>query len=104
MKSKIDTAYVQHSLERICQGDIFRDFEYPAGNLPSDKKGELIELTIPYLVVLTQDCDLESDCRNHNNLLGNDCVLIEDKKNQLKKVMINFFIQYWFVRHTLQNN
>lgn len=88
MKSKIDAAYVKHDLDRICQGDILRDFQYPAWNLPQDTEGELIELSIPYLVILTQDCDLESDCRNHDDLfklLGEDCIPPEENKENKKK-------------------
>jgi len=83
MKSKIKTSYYKHELGRIFQGDILRDFEYPGWNLPRDSedtKGELIELKIPYIVILTQDCDLESDSRNHDDFLGNDCTSNEPQE------------------------
>lgn len=85
MKSKIDCAYVKHDLKRICQGDILRDFEYPAWNLPKGTEGELNELSIPYLVVISQDCDLESDRRNHDDLfrdLGDGCAPPETEKTE----------------------
>lgn len=43
---------------------------------------------MPYLVILTQDCDLESDSRNHDDLfklLGEDCIPPEDDKENKKK-------------------
>lgn len=88
MKSKIDTAYVEHDLKRIFQGDILRDFKYPAWNLARKVDGELIELTIPYLIVMTQDCDLESDRRNHDDLfklLGEDCNYLDEEKESEKE-------------------
>src|SRR5665648_21353 len=67
MKSKIDSIFINHNEERICQGDIFRDFEYLEYTPTSKKTGTGIMKTFPYLLVLSQDCDLESDCRSHTN-------------------------------------
>lgn len=88
MKSKIDTAYVEHDLKRIFQGDILRDFKYSAWNLARDVDGELIEITIPYLIIMTQDCDLESDRRNHDDLfklLGEDCNSLDEDEESEKE-------------------
>lgn len=56
MKSKINERYIQHDDSRINQGDIFRDV--PVQVASQDKIETII---LPYIVVLTQDCDLESD-------------------------------------------
>lgn len=78
MKSNVDSRYYKHGEERICQGDIFRDLKYPERYLPQDHELDVEELYIPYLVVLTQDCDLLSDFRNRNNILKIDCDTGED--------------------------
>lgn len=68
MKSKIDAVYVKHDGERICQGDILRDIEYvydfrvEAGSIKTKK------IMLPYVVVLSQDCDLERDYKNRNGI------------------------------------
>lgn len=45
---------------RICQGDIFEEFTYQFTKI-FDQAGEIITITLPYAIVLTQDCDLEWD-------------------------------------------
>ncbi|MBU1851840.1 MAG: hypothetical protein KJ995_05495 [Candidatus Omnitrophica bacterium] len=56
LKSQIKDYYKKHSLSRICQGDILRDFEiYTVDNNYAQNKESL-----EYVVVVTQDCDLES--------------------------------------------
>ena len=46
---------------RICQGDIFREIEYI--EFVREKRGilEVSKIVFPYVVVLTQDCDLKQD-------------------------------------------
>lgn len=66
--SKIEVAYEKHDVARICQGDILRDFSivdsviqlpgHPIETFEESKRDH------PYLVVLTQDCDLEQDQNN----------------------------------------
>ncbi|MEA3293397.1 MAG: hypothetical protein U9P81_00245 [Euryarchaeota archaeon] len=65
MKSKIDSIYIHHNGDRVYQGDILRDFEYQEWVSIEDKKIKIQERIIPYLLVLTQDCDLEWDFNNH---------------------------------------
>jgi len=74
MKSRIESFFIKHSGKRICQGDIFRDFEYIEFVSNNKKIGTGIKKIFPYLLVLSQDCDLESDHKNH----------IECKDNQDK--------------------
>ena len=68
MKSKIDSQYVFIREDRACQGDIFRDLKYNYQTY-KDLDGSLTvdEIIMPYAVVLSQDCDLESDYRNRQN-------------------------------------
>jgi hypothetical protein len=65
MKSKIDSIYIKHNGDRIYQGDILRDFKYQDRVFIEDNKIKIQERNIPYLIVLTQDCDLEWDFNNH---------------------------------------
>lgn len=55
LKSKISHYYEAHDCQRISQGDILRDFSF----VISAKGGVQLEIEFQYLVVLTQDCDLE---------------------------------------------
>jgi hypothetical protein len=68
MISKIDSSYIQHDGSRVCQGDIFRDWKYDY-RIYSDEKGTLSieKIDLPYMIVLSQDCDLEGDFKNRNN-------------------------------------
>lgn len=65
MKLETNSCYIKHKEKRICQGDIFEDIIYYI--LTERKKGESIfdEITVPYLVILSQECDLEQDFKNH---------------------------------------
>jgi len=68
--NKIDSRYVKDtSIKRICQGDILRDVDV-LDSYTRDSSGELKydELTLPYIIVMTQDCDLESDFKNRSNI------------------------------------
>jgi hypothetical protein len=51
--------------ERIRQGDIFRDVQLI--DQVSEKEGvlEVSGITFPFVIVLTQDCDLEQDGRSY---------------------------------------
>jgi len=44
---------------RVCQGDILKDIEFVEFTSLTAKSGKLFKY--PYLVVLSQDCDLQSD-------------------------------------------
>lgn len=69
LKSKIKAYYRKHNKIRVCQGDILKDFQFPSVN--NDK---IIEYVFPYIVVISQDCDLE----NNKTFYENDL----DKNNQ----------------------
>jgi len=52
--------------KRLCQGDILKDFSYDL-NIPTATGERKIVMNFPYVIVLTQDCDLMRDFeyRNH---------------------------------------
>ena len=63
---KVNTQYCKHKNERAHQGDILRDMlllemEYEGRE---GLKYRVVEKEVPYIVVLTQDCDLEQDFNN----------------------------------------
>ena len=46
---------------RICQGDIFKDIDFIEYLLEHEGTIEISKIIFPYVIVLTQDCDLEQD-------------------------------------------
>ncbi|MGP8319185.1 MAG: hypothetical protein ACT6FD_00095 [Methanosarcinaceae archaeon] len=65
--SKIDSMYVKHTSKRVCQGDILRNIDVIDWNIddtPGDYK--ISEASLPYIIVMTQDCDLEWDFNNRS--------------------------------------
>ena len=69
--SKIKKRYRRRDGKRICQGDIFKDIELVL-DAKIIIKGKAAKVTkkirkITYAVVMTQDCDLESDNRERND-------------------------------------
>lgn len=66
--SKIKSRYRFVRKKYICQGDIFRDIRLLLDiKINTRKKNPEVKqeiITIPYAVVMTQDCDLLSDFRN----------------------------------------
>jgi len=71
-KSLIERRYRSHTKERIVQGDILRDLTFFEWNGFQDEGLEkfkpLKRRKLPYLVVLSQDCDLERDFENRNDI------------------------------------
>ena len=55
LKSKIKSKFYRHDCTRIYQGDILRDYKILNINL----NNEVEELQFPYLIVITQDCDIK---------------------------------------------
>jgi hypothetical protein len=66
--SAIKTRCVKHAHVRLCQGDILRDVTLlePSDNDHGDL--DVVERTLPYVIVLTQDCDLEQDEAARNEM------------------------------------
>jgi hypothetical protein len=48
-------------LSRISQGDIYKDIEYIEYAVEKSGDIEISKISFPYVVVLTQDCDLKRD-------------------------------------------
>ncbi len=65
--NKIDSRYINRIIRRICQGDILRDIDI-IDSYSKDASGALKydEVTLPYIVVMTQDCDLDNDFKNRS--------------------------------------
>jgi hypothetical protein len=59
--SAVKSRYVKHSHTRLCQGDILRDVVLFEATTGDGEDVDVIERSFPYVVVLTQDCDLEQD-------------------------------------------
>jgi len=56
---------IKENNPRICQGDIFKDIELiEYADINDEGIVEISKITFPYVVVLTQDCDLEQDFNN----------------------------------------
>ena len=60
------SSYKLRDLDRCHQGDILKDVEYKITKQEGDTFSETT-ITFPYVVILTQDCDLEQDFLNRNN-------------------------------------
>lgn len=63
MKSKIENIYLIRDENRICQGDILRDYVCQSSTV-FEGKAILKDVTFPYVIILSQDCDLEWDFNN----------------------------------------
>lgn len=59
--------YKKLNIPRVSQGDVFRDIELPEGLIEGPEDLTVVSHTIPYLVVVSQDCDLEHDFNNRSN-------------------------------------
>lgn len=60
--------------ERVSQGDIYKNIEYIESVVESQGVLEISKIVFPYVIVLTQDCDLSQD---YNFRLDDD--LTDDK-------------------------
>lgn len=58
--------YAKSSKDRLSQGDVLENVEYKIIAL-EDESRVLYSITFPYIIVLTQDCDLEWDFENRND-------------------------------------
>lgn len=56
-------ATLKNDDSRICQGDIFTDIVFFKNYSVNNEIIEITTINFPYAIVLTQDCDLESDKR-----------------------------------------
>ena len=58
---KIEAPYVCNQLPRLQQGDLLRDITISEVSNVSDENVEIKQRSLPYCIVLSQDCDLEHD-------------------------------------------
>lgn len=61
MASTVPLVKIKASPPRICQGDILRDIKYYDAVIDSEKEIRISEISFPYVMILTQDCDLEQE-------------------------------------------
>jgi hypothetical protein len=54
LRSRIKRTYEVHNCQRICQGDILRDVDFCI----TKHDGNTIQVRLPYIIVVSQDCDL----------------------------------------------
>lgn len=59
--------YKKLNIPRVSQGDVFRDIELPESLIEGSEDLTVVSRIIPYLVVVSQDCDLEHDFNNRSN-------------------------------------
>lgn len=76
--------YVARSENRICQGDILEDFKHRFIYYQNEEKA-IIEITLPYAIVLSQDCDLEQDYNQRNPPKG---IVPQNNDKFLQSVLI----------------
>jgi len=55
---------------RVCQGDIYRDVACLEYAIESEGVVEISQIVFPYVVVLTQDCDLHQDSKVEQGEMG----------------------------------
>ncbi|AKB56925.1 hypothetical protein [Methanosarcina barkeri] len=90
---------------RVCQGDIYKNIEYIESIYENDEEEEgVIEISkiiFPYVIVLTQDCDLSQDFSFRDKSESKDeelCTLAQDAKSENKfksdddKIMLSVLV------------
>lgn len=67
--SKIESHYRKHNAGRVVQGDILKDIMFVEWDLlgPDPSDVSYITNNLPYIIVLSQDCDLDHDYKNRHN-------------------------------------
>lgn len=69
MISQITYAYAKSDPKtRFCQGDIVHDVSLISHTGYKDGSAEITEIILKYGVIISQDCDLEHDFNNRNNV------------------------------------
>ena len=63
---EVESIYTKISDGKIHQGDIIEDVEVTTAVI-KDGKPITTQITYPYAVIMTQECDLEQDYSNRNN-------------------------------------
>lgn len=82
LESNVKYLYVKHEKKRISQGDILKNFD--AKSIYDDAK-----VVIPYLIVLSQDCDLES--------ISSDLEQIKSVGSSVENIIVRQFLPHILV-------
>ena len=85
MKSNVESMYRKHDSFKIFQGDILRDVNVLVGY--DRAHNDFNEFIMPYIIVLSQDCDLEQDYNSYQQFLdfSNKFDLLEFDINSCSK-------------------
>ena len=76
--SQIKTYYRKHNADRIVQGDILREVKFSDWDWDTEKNNVIIyEKNLPYVVILTQDCDLEQDFKYRTTTVKNNDKILQ---------------------------
>lgn len=71
--SQINTYYRKHNANRIVQGDILKEVKFTDWDWDKEKNDVTIyNKKLPYIVILTQDCDLDLDSKYRTSPGKND--------------------------------
>lgn len=78
ISSLIKTYYRKHNADRIVQGDILKEVKFSDWNWDAKRNDVIIyEKKLPYVVILTQDCDLEQDFKYRTTAVKNDDKILQ---------------------------
>lgn len=76
--SQINSYYRKHNADRIVQGDILKEVKFTDWDWNAKKNNiEIYEKNLPYIIILTQDCDLEQDFRYRTTIMKNNDKLLQ---------------------------
>jgi hypothetical protein len=76
--SRIDNCYRKYNAERIVQGDILRAVKFSDWDWdPKSNDIIIYEKKLPYIVIMTQDCDLEQDFRYRTTAVKNQDKILQ---------------------------
>lgn len=93
LSSNISSRYRMNNVHRIVQGDIFKDVDVLDWEIDTNdiNKFNSIKRHYPYIVVLTQDCDLLWDFRNwmKNNIPTPDTEGTKKRDKYLQSILVS---------------
>ena len=76
--SQIKTYYRKHNASRIVQGDILKEVKFSDWDWDKEKNNvKIYEKKLPYIVILTQDCDLDLDSKYRTSAGKNDDKILQ---------------------------
>ena len=84
---------------RVSQGDILKDIEITDSIQETDGYLEIIKFVFPYVIVMTQDCDLQQDCANRLKI--KDAAPLENIKTD-KKLLSVIVVPLYNAKHVFE--